>query len=44
MTALCGGALAFNLLLVVGLLAVLGANGMGYFWQDRPFLYQICWL
>jgi phosphate transport system permease protein len=33
MTALCGGALAFNLLLVVALLVVLGINGMGYFWQ-----------
>jgi phosphate transport system permease protein len=35
MTALCGGALAFNLLLVAALLVVLGANGMGYFWQNR---------
>jgi phosphate transport system permease protein len=34
LTALCGGALAFNLLLVVGLLVVLAVNGMGYFWQD----------
>jgi len=34
LTALCGGALAFNLLLVVALLAVLCANGLGYFWQD----------
>jgi phosphate transport system permease protein len=33
MTALCGGALAFNLLLVVALLVVLGINGLGYFWQ-----------
>jgi len=33
MTALCGGALAFNLLLVLALLVVLGMNGMGFFWQ-----------
>jgi len=32
LTALCGGALAFILLLVVGLLAVLALNGMAYFW------------
>ncbi len=33
MTWLCGGALAFNVLLVVGLLVLLGINGLGYFWQ-----------
>src|SRR5687767_5381107 len=33
LTALCGGALALNLLLVVALLALLAANGLGYFWQ-----------
>ncbi len=33
MTALCGGALALNLLLVVALLAVLVINGGAYFWQ-----------
>jgi len=33
MTALCAGALALNLLLVVALLGVLVVNGMGYFWQ-----------
>ena len=32
-TALCGGALALNLLLVVGLLALLAINGLGFFWQ-----------
>ena len=37
LTALCGGALAFNLLLVVALLGVLAANGLGYFWQ-RPLV------
>jgi phosphate transport system permease protein len=35
LTALCGGALALNLLFVVGLLAILAYNGLGYFWQ-RP--------
>jgi phosphate transport system permease protein len=33
LTALCGGALGFNLLLVVALLVVLSVNGLGYFWQ-----------
>ncbi|HEV7669180.1 MAG TPA: phosphate ABC transporter permease PstA [Thermoanaerobaculia bacterium] len=32
-TALCGGALALNLLLVVGILALLAWNGGRYFWQ-----------
>jgi phosphate transport system permease protein len=32
-TWLCGGALAFNLLLVIGILTLLVVNGMGYFWQ-----------
>jgi phosphate transport system permease protein len=31
--ALCAGALGLNLLLVLGLLAVLAVNGMGHFWQ-----------
>jgi phosphate transport system permease protein len=35
MTALCGGALALNLLLVVALLAVLTIHGLGFFWQKR---------
>jgi phosphate transport system permease protein len=35
LTSLCGGALAFNLLLVIGLLAVLAWYGLGYFWP-RP--------
>jgi phosphate transport system permease protein len=40
-TWLCGGALAFNLLLVVGILALLIVNGMGYFWQkDLVLLAQ----
>ncbi len=33
LTALCGGALAFNLLGVLALLAILVANGTGHFWQ-----------
>ena len=41
MTALCGGALALNLLLVVALLAVLVVNGMGYFWQKELVLLEL---
>jgi phosphate transport system permease protein len=37
LTALCGGALALNLLLVVALLWILLANGAGHFWQ-RPLV------
>ncbi len=33
MTALCGGALALDLLLVVGLLGLIGWQGGRYFWQ-----------
>src|SRR5262245_11273772 len=33
MTWLCGGALAFNLLLVIGIMALLAYHGLGYFWQ-----------
>ena len=32
-TALCGGALALNLLLVLGILSLLAWNGARYFWQ-----------
>jgi phosphate transport system permease protein len=35
LTALCGGALALNLFLVVALLAVLIINGGGYFWPHE---------
>ena len=35
LTSLCSGALALNLLLVVALLGILIANGMGYFWQRK---------
>ena len=33
LTWLCGGALAFNLLLVIAILLLLAYNGLGYFWQ-----------
>jgi phosphate transport system permease protein len=33
LTWLCGGALAFNLLLVAAILTLLAWNGMSYFWQ-----------
>jgi phosphate transport system permease protein len=39
-TWLCGGALAFNLLLVIGILALLIVNGMGYFWQKDLVLLK----
>jgi len=32
-TWLCGGALAFNLLLALGLLLLIAAYGLGFFWQ-----------
>ncbi|HUP41718.1 MAG TPA: phosphate ABC transporter permease PstA [Thermoanaerobaculia bacterium] len=38
LTWLCGGALAVNLLLVVGILALLGAHGLAFFWQ-KPLLW-----
>jgi phosphate transport system permease protein len=33
-TWLCGGALALNLLLAIGLLALIARHGMAYFWQS----------
>ena len=33
MTALCGGALALNMVLILGLLTVIGYQGGRYFWQ-----------
>ncbi|HWN44249.1 MAG TPA: phosphate ABC transporter permease PstA [Thermoanaerobaculia bacterium] len=33
MTWLCGGALAFNLLLVIGIMGLLAWHGLSYFWQ-----------
>ena len=35
LTALCGGALALNMLLILALLGVLAANGLDYFWQKK---------
>ncbi len=35
LVALAGGALALSLLLVIGLLVLLAANGMVYFWPNR---------
>ncbi|MDP9120769.1 MAG: phosphate ABC transporter permease PstA [Acidobacteriota bacterium] len=32
-TWLCGGALALNLLLVIGIMLLIAYNGLGYFWQ-----------
>jgi phosphate transport system permease protein len=32
-TWLCGGALAFNLLLVIAIMALMAVNGLAYFWQ-----------
>ena len=32
-TWLCGGALALNLLLILGLLLLIAVRGLGYFWQ-----------
>jgi len=34
LTWLCGGALAFNILLVLAILSLLLWNGFGYFWQE----------
>jgi len=35
LTALCGGALALNLLLIAALLVLLAWNGLGTFWQKK---------
>src|SRR5262245_48532952 len=35
MTALCGGALALNMMLILALLAVIGWQGARYFWQKE---------
>lgn len=40
-TWLCGGALAFNLLLVLGILALLLWNGASYFWQKDLLLFSL---
>ena len=38
---LCGGALAFNLLLVVGQLGLIAWNGLAYFWQNDLVAYEL---
>src|SRR6267142_2881508 len=35
LSAICGGALALNLLLVLGLLTLITVMGMPYFWQRK---------
>ena len=35
LVALSGGALALNLLLIVGLILLIAVNGLGHFWQKR---------
>ncbi|MEO8503502.1 MAG: phosphate ABC transporter permease PstA [Acidobacteriota bacterium] len=35
LTALCGGALALSLLLIVAILALIGFQGLRYFWQAK---------
>ena len=37
-TWLCGGALALNLLLTFGLVALIAVNGLAYFWQKEIVL------
>jgi phosphate transport system permease protein len=41
MTWLCGGTLALNLLLILGLLALLAFHGLGYFWQKPLWLIEL---
>ena len=41
LTALCGGALAFNLLMVIALLVILVVNGGGFFWQKELRLLEL---
>ncbi len=40
-TWLCGGALALNLLLIVGLLVLLVVNGAAYFWQSDLVRFRL---
>ncbi len=39
--ALCGGALALNLVLIAGLLGLLAYNGLGYFWPKPLVLLHL---
>ncbi|HEV8579431.1 MAG TPA: phosphate ABC transporter permease PstA [Thermoanaerobaculia bacterium] len=41
LTWLCGGALAFNLLLVIAILILLAYNGLSYFWQKDLVLLTL---
>ncbi len=41
LTALCGGALALNLVLVLALLWILLVNGGGHFWQKPVVLFEL---
>ncbi len=41
MTWLCGGMLALNLILILGLLLVLSTHGLGYFWQKPLDLLEL---
>jgi phosphate transport system permease protein len=41
LTWLCGGALALNILLVFGLLALLAVHGLAYFWQKPLVLLTL---
>ena len=41
LTWLCGGALAFNLLLVIAILLLLAVNGLSYFWQKDLLLLHL---
>ncbi len=41
LTWLCGGALAFNLLLVIAILTLLAVNGLSYFWQKDLVLLSL---
>ncbi|HEX6904763.1 MAG TPA: phosphate ABC transporter permease PstA [Thermoanaerobaculia bacterium] len=41
LTWLCGGALAFNLLLVIAILLLLAWNGLSYFWQKDLVLLDL---
>ncbi len=41
LTWLCGGALAFNLLMILAVVALIGYRGLDYFWQDRVALVRL---
>ncbi|MDP3936816.1 MAG: phosphate ABC transporter permease PstA [Deltaproteobacteria bacterium] len=41
LTWLCGGALAFNLLMIVAVIGFIGYRGLDYFWQGRVALCRL---